>query len=457
MKFSVPNQPSGKQPASAGFSRGEKLRLAFMAVGLVLVVGGFFYANMKAVSYRESDDEKRDEMLPAQEEDDAPVVTTAMPPMDTEALGALVAEADNAQRVVLEPEAVLLAEQWTRRLTERHYQELGIADVDAAVLEEIAATSAASRGAAFRLRGGIDALERRSFGGEDGFDAWLVRLVLDDLSRCFVVARDLPAGHAAVGAYVRFDGLFLKVFRDDAEGDWFDAPLFVSSTSQVSYPELGDVSELGDMLADVRDHGPGYVAGVPFTEHWLLMKHAQTVGAEGIDWASAPLLDRQLIGELALNGDSLRGTPVRVPISRIMDARVKRAGENPARLVEYTEGWIGNTTWSNVIKFTSPIPYRELDRKDLATAYGFFLMNHAYQQQDGVMRTAPLFVMAGVEPFVPPQDTTIQAILIGVVAATALLVVLFCVLLARDKRRSQRLQEDLIRRRRARRAKAAQA
>ena len=131
--------------------------------------------------------------------------------------------------------------------------------------------------------------------------------------------------------------------------------------------------------------------------------------------------------------------------------QVLRATENPARIDSYTQGWIGNTGWKNVVHFKSPIPDHEIRLSDYCYGRGFFLHNFSYASAGRGLRVAPLFVLTSLTRFEPQPDPRIRKLVYAIVAGSVFLGGLLVVLLARHKRQAMALQRELVRRRQARR------
>jgi len=198
--------------------------------------------------------------------------------------------------------------------------------------------------------------------------------------------------------------------------------------------------------------------GNSFSAYWTLLAYARDLQEDTIDWETVPELDNIALGELFEDGEKFRVQPYRIPISVYLGGSSKTIAENPARLETVTEGWIGNQLWSSgngVIKFVGPFGNPGLQRPNLVTARGFFFRNHLYSPRDGGAALAPLFVLVDIEPFQAAADTRIPVILAGVFFGTIALIGLLVFLLMRDKKKSQALQEDLVRRKRERRARQA--
>ena len=271
---------------------------------------------------------------------------------------------------------------------------------------------------------------------------------------------------------MRVDGLFLKLFSDEDQelsGRWIEGPLLVGPRAIRSYPAFGRVDELNAaVLAGAQDAvlvppegaEPRIVRDTPFEPLWHLMAFARDGGAPesaAFDWAAAPELDQILLDELVEDGERWRGQPIRIPMSRIQDARVKRAGENPARIDEYTEGWIGNTTWKNVLHFKAPFADYDLRLRDYAYGRGFFLHNFAYESAGKGLRVAPVFVLSSITRHDAEPDPLWSAMAYVLVGLAIVLLIALGHLIARDKRKAMALQQEMARRRQARRARQEQS
>lgn len=442
-KFNVPPKSVDRSP---GVSRGEKTKLALMVLGLLFVVIAFVASQVtsKRFAEEEHDDLPRTTALPPIEE------KIALPNIDPAALDALVKDARPEERVVLDAAAVDLVAGWARVMGERHFEELGVKELDAAMREELLANPSAHRAESLRAYAGID-WKRRLRVGTGKQDGWLLRLVLEDESYAYALALELPEGYDQVGAFLRFDGLFLQAFEDEAESGWIEGPLIVSPHPKPSYPAFGPIEGLSDSLENVDDDGIDGTSPLPFYPYWNSMAWARDSAGQSIDWSTVPQVDKVMLKRLIDAGDDFRGAPMRIPVSKLQGVTVKSVGENPARIEEITEGWIGNTTWGNVLWFEAPFADRDLHLRDLVEARGIFFKNRAYEPLKGGLRTAPFFILTSIDVYEPPIDRTAQVIVTIVAIATVFLIGLFVLLLMRDKRQSQQLHEELVRRRRARR------
>ena len=215
---------------------------------------------------------------------------------------------------------------------------------------------------------------------------------------------------------------------------------------------------LVDALTDDR---VGEIGERPWAAEFELMAKA-VVEDDGIDWATVPELNTETINAILADGDAYRGKPFRMPVSINLDTRSLRVDENSSRLDRITESWIANQSWksaSPAIKVSLPE-----DRPELGDRYGearyleaelIFLRTFVFESESGSPGRAPWFVARKLEPFRPVPDPWPQRLMWGMMGVTILLVVLIWALLRRDKAQSERLQADLVRRRRARRERNA--
>lgn len=447
MKFKNPQGPS----LSPGLQKGEKMKLIAMSIGLVLVIGAFMTSNF----YRGKHEAAEEGELPVMQ-DEAPEITQTnirLPEIDAAALHAVVSDTEEGEQVEIAPEALQLIGRWSRGLTDAQFRALNLEEWTPALDAELLAQPEVARGRALRFRGGIQSVRRHTM-GEGLAEGWIATLRLDDGSIGHALVHDIPEGYRSIASWLRLDGLYLQRYRAEVQGEFVEGPLIVAPQAVPSYPPVGPVMDPSAQLADVRDDGVEQgTSGLPFGPYWALMSHAQLARseelAENVDWDNVPELNMATLEQLVHAGEEWRGLPVRVPVSKLMDARVKRAPENPARQATLSEGWIGNTTWKNVVSFSAPFE-TELNRGDLVSARAFFFKNLAYEPREGGLRVAPRLVLVSLDEYVEPESPLMRYLFVGASAGTVLLVGAISLLIARDRRSSERMRQDMIRRRRER-------
>ena len=443
-------------PAAGGmFHRNELRRLLAMLVA-ALVIG---VVSLNAIRNRGKNTATAEQAstanAAARASNDVDSVVV-LPDVDVQRLEELVSDATIEERVILDLEALEWAFDTTRRLREPHYVALGAAALDADTVDALLADPPAYRGRAFRARGWLeDARFYEAAGSRPAH--FRAALRLEGGGRVWVAVRDFPDEALSGESFVRVDGLFIELFRDQVDTGWAQHPLIVGREAVASYPALADIHQLPTAaLEQVRDDTATEVTGLLFEPFWELLAYAGNLERGEIDWSTAPLLTMDVINAIHADGEPWRGKPVRFPSSEVLDCWTYDPGENPARLEKMTEGWLGNWLWKGpavVARFRSPARFGdEINRRDVATARGFFLKNLAYEARDGSMSIAPFFVLHSAE-IVPPAEKNdlLRAVTMTVAAGLLGLGGLVAFLLVRDRRRSRELQADLVRRRRARR------
>jgi hypothetical protein len=443
-----------RDPADRGmFTRAERRRMISLISLFVMAVVVFVTALFK---WKAAGGPA--EPVPQAEE---PISTrVATPPVDVERLRELARDATREQRVLIDTAALAEAFRSAALIQDAHFEPMGGKPLDAQALAELEADPAAHRGHLYRARGWIE--ELRTYPAAGSLPGHVRgRLRLENGRQSHFAALELPAGEGYVGDFVRLDGLFLENYSSEGDQGWVDAPLLVAPRAVTSYVELEPVLELPrDELATLSDDDPlEGLTGLPWDERWLLLSHALHVDESTIDWSQAPLLDMELMEKLALDGAPWRGQPIRIPPVVVQGITVRAAGENPLRLERLTEGWLGSWEWLKarhpVIRFFAPFDWRSVRLKNEVTARGFFLKNQSYVDAEGNPRVAPLFVLSSIQVLPPADKSAWLTILIAIGVSFVAFAALIAFLLVRDRRRSAELQDELLRRRRERRARAA--
>lgn len=433
----------------------EKKRLVLLLGGFVVVAIALGTTLQKALSAGPKED-----ALPIPDESVSAEPILAVPELDLARLATLVRDEAPADRVVLESEAADLVLDSARRYTPRHFAALGTRVLDQALCAELAAAPAAQRGKPFTARGRIVALRPRSGAAHES--QTLGRLELEDGASVHFLALELPEGAESTGGFVRLDGLFLKLHSTEDElaaGTWNEGPLLVGARVERSFASFGKVEKLEVKYFDGLEDAdlapdPGqqirFVTETPNEPFWHLMAYARD-GAHTLEWDKAPELDQRLLDQIQADPEAFRLLPVRIPISRLQDGRVSVAGENGARMERYTQGWIGNNTWKGVIQFRSPVLHPDFVIGELVAGRGFFLHNFAYESSQAGLCVAPVFVLESIERFVPETSAALGNIGLLVGGVGALLVLLFLLLARVDRKKAGEFQQELTRRRQARR------
>jgi len=432
----------------------DRNRLIVLTVTTVLLGGAIFGTSLvkKRAVEREAQHAPR-------APEGAEVADLVVPPFDGQELLAAIDDATPEGRLVLAGDGLTSLLYYSNLLGPRHYAALEAPALDAAAAAQLLADPAAARARPYRVRGWVEELGRRRRNANLEESYATLRLE-DQATRAHVTFLE-PAEEKdlGLGDFVHFDGLFAQAYRAPVAGSLIEGPLFAARELERSYPSrpaLGADELRALLIAEVDDDQLGDVRPDPHGALWELMAYASE-RADEVDWEGALELDSPTLGALVEDGEAFRGVPFRLPISINLDSWTSLAGENRLRLERLTRGWIGNSVWKGaapVIQWIAPFEAPHLaDRARSAhfvTGRGFFLRNVFYEKVDGSPGRTPLFVMAAVEPFVPPVDPRPRLLMMGVLFGTIGIIGLIWFLLRRDRRAARRLHEDLVRRRRAR-------
>lgn len=449
--FKIPGADMSRTPETPA---SIKRRLFFQGFLAVLVLGAIGTLFLKS-------QETSNDQLPIED----PIVSQMvdLPEVDAAALDALVADDRPEDRVLLERAAIDALAPTARNLTPLHVLTLEPTELDEEAIATLDARRHEARGEAFIARGYLADMEKRQRGSDYGSE-YIGRLILEDESSVYFLVYSNPE-ELLIGDFARIDGLFLKMWSDedpDEPGNWLEGPLLSAPKLQRSYADLGKVVELDPRIAmqiedDVlmtEDGTPGRWRGVPQEGLWHLMAYARDLPEGAIDWDEAPKLNAEALQQVSADGPGHRFQAFRIPISRLQGIRTRTGVENAARVESFTTGWLGNTTWKNVVHFQMPKPLDGLTRGDHVTARGFFLSNFAYQSVSG-MRTSPVFVLHSLDLHDPEIPFIYRVLAPSLVGVIFVLVGLFIVVLRRDGARAEALQRDMVRRRQQRRARNA--
>lgn len=447
----IPQNPGGASNRKGMFTKGEQRKLIAMVVALVAVVVAF------ATSLIQGKKAEDAELASVPIIDTPAVVEVVIPEVDTSGIEALVDDSSNESRVTLERAGVDQLMDAANKFTTNHFVAMDPPELDAELIARILEDPGASRGAAFTARGWLRS--ERTVRNPAGATEHHLRLQLPDSSSVYAVVRNLPEDREVDQTFLRIDGFLLKAYLDEMGTEWVGGPLLVAREAQRSYPSLGVVAELPtDELEWVEDYTiDGGEAKLPFHPYWAMMAYARDFDRDSIDWSTATEVNASSLARIMEDGESFRGKPYVIPVSKLMGITVKRAPENPARVDEYTEGWIGNHFWPHLVHFRAPAAWRDFHWKELVHARGFFLKKFAYASKSKGVEVAPVFVLHSLEHHVIPVDDSMQHLAWIIGAVTVGFTVLIWYLLMRDKKRSKELHEALVRRRRERRARAREA
>lgn len=453
MKFKLsPNPGATPPPAGQLFTEREQRKMLIMSALFVAVAGGMIWGWISGRNAPPPETTKH-------RGDEAPASQLVTPTFRVDELRAAVKDATQSERGELETRALGIALADSRLYSAVHFEPLGGVELDAQRAAELLASPDAARGRVFRVRGRLRELIQYPESPEAG-PHYRGLLALDDGALVHVAFQSCVEYEFGAEDYVRIDGMFVKNLGRSLGGAWVDAPLVVGPRAQRSYPALGPVTSLSaaDFAADLGALDDAATA--EREEYWRVVSYTRDVDQSKVDWSKAPLLDRATMALLSESPERYLALPIRIPPCRVQDIWTQKQGENPARIAVLTEGWIGANEWlqtpNPVIQFSSLVPDPGFKIGSEITARGYFVRMNEYEAVGGTRR-APVFVLTALQPYVMPTESVFGTVLYAVGASFMGIVALFWFLLRRDRQKAEALDEELRRRRRARRTQASSA
>ena len=465
---------------AARMARRDRFRLIGLSVSTLLVGALYLYSQARTLDEAEA---LRDEAAAEEVAAEEPIQRV---PFEQPEVLAQIEDATDSQREFLESAPLREVFSYARLQTRKALEEDGIRTLDAEVSQELLDDPSGHRLDPILLRGQVLAVTQRK-GADDSQSGWLGSLLTDDGSLGYFLVANAPKieGDPAApqsigpGDYVRVDGIFHKAYRapvpaavGSGELRSSSGPLILGFRATPSTPAITeDLARALLTLETVRDDeiAMTFDESTFDLQQWELMAFAKMVGDE-TDWEAAKELDQAALTQIYENGEEYRGVPFRVPVSINLDTFSRTVNDNPLRLDRVTEGWIGNNNWKGsvkTIKWIGPFARRDLlrtkglkgaeDAHRYVEAKGYFFRNILYTNLAGEPRRSPVFVLHDLEVFQLKGSNPVAPIAYLVVGATILMVFVIFMLLRADRRKSRRLQEEMVLRRRKRENREAEA
>ncbi len=472
---------------AARLARVDKFRILGLTVSAVLIGGLYLYSHARTLAQQE---ELRSEAAEEAVETE-PVVQRVL--FDQPELLAKIEDATNTQQEFLESEPLQEVFSYARLQTRRALESEGMRTLNTEVSEELMDDPAAHRLEPVLLRGQIlEVSQRQSAGGSR--PGWMGSVLTDDGSLGYFLVANAPKLRGApdapqslrAGDFVRVDGLFHKIYRapvPDAIGSEAlqsaSGPLILGFAATPSTPAVPDADEITEEWSRALLLGLDTVIDDEVArtfekdafdlQQWGLMAYAKLKGGE-TDWDAAAELDQEALTQIYESGEDFRGTPFRIPVSINLDTYSTIVEDNPLRLDRVTRGWIGNNNWKGAvktIKWVGPFVRRDLVREQglkgaddahrYVEAKGYFFRNILFTNKLGEPRRSPVFVLHELEVFQLKGSNPVAPIAMVVVGATIVMVITIFLLLRADRRKSERLRVEMVRRRRKREGREATA
>jgi hypothetical protein len=472
---------------AARLARMDKFRILGLTVSAVLIGALYLYSHARTLAEQEK---LKNE---AAEEAVEPEGVVQRIPFDQPEILAQIEDATETQQEFLKSTPLQEVFSYARLQTRKALESAGMRTLDAELTGELMADPAAHRLEPVLLRGQIlDVSQRQSSGGER--PGWMGSVLTDDGSLGYFFVANAPKLQGAPdapqslrrGDFVRIDGLFHKIYRapvPDAIGSEAlqsaSGPLILGYGASPSTPAVPDADEITEEWSRALLLGLDSVIDDEIArtfeedafdlQQWGLLAYAKLKGGE-TDWDAAAELNQEVLTKIYEDGDEFRGTPFRIPVSINLDTYSTTVEDNPLRLERVTRGWIGNNNWKGAvktIKWVGPFVRRDLVREQglkgaddahrYVEAKGYFFRNILFTNKAGEPRRSPVFVLHDLEVFQLKGSNPVAPIAMIVVGATFFMVIAIFLLLRADRRKSERLRVDMVRRRRKREGREAGA
>ena len=133
-----------------------------------------------------------------------------VPSFDSSVLDGKILDAREGDRVLLQRETLDPLLEYTDSFYSAHFLALDVQPLLGEARAQLESEPEAHRAKPFFIRGWIEEVEKRA--GREGEGEFHGRLLLEDKSFAHFITKAMPVG-AIIGDFIRFDGLFLKLFR----------------------------------------------------------------------------------------------------------------------------------------------------------------------------------------------------------------------------------------------------
>ena len=446
-------------PTKHGAPRGgflnsvEKKRLVVMIIVFVLVTGAF--VTLKP----QGEGSEADATVTSEPKTAAELPTEIVAPnIDVAALEAAASDGTSEQRASFPAAAIEAGFMQSGKVYDGSFAALGGRELTAQLAAEILRAPKEQRGKLFRARCSVEALRDPPTPETRGQPRHFARGRLEDGATCFLAVQEFVGLAPVPGDFVRVDGLFVSVHREEIDGQWREGPLLAGPSMHESFARLAPVTELDAHAFDFvhDDNLEQGTEGLDDESYWTLVSYAKNLAPGKVDWNEAALLDNQTIQSVLEDGSAWRGKPVRLSEARMLNIWTQVQGENPLRMKRIVEGWFTRGDWHGSVKVAHfSAPFDELPRgvhKAMeVNLHAFFYKNLAYTKQDGGLAIAPFFVLQSVEEFAQPDLAGLRQMTYIVAGTLIALGIGIVFVLRHDRAKSDELCSELIRSRRKRR------
>ena len=430
------------------FQGKERLRLVFMALGLMAAIGIFLW--LRARLNKKGDPNK----VPEIDTEYQIGSDIQFPPVDMTMFDS-VRDDSTTDRLILEPDAFPKMLKVSSALLQGHLDALGSPRFPFENIEQNAKTL---RGAPFRERGEVLDLktEKRTVDGPE--ETWAL-IKTDEGNRLWYVTLKQPEELFGIGGnFVVLDGFFYKLYTRSVDGERVTAPLLAGRGVRPSVRPAEPAKELDlTILADVRDADFYEEHPIEDLGFWHLMNFVETLQDEPervtTEFERAIPLDRKEL-EIMLEDPSLkRGLPYRI-YGRTAHAWNRANDENPTRMPFSSHGFLFKYEMGdNYLRLVAP-GKDSLNNLGLGTEMlAYFHKFWAYTDREEQPRRVPVFVVASFQERELRRSPLEGQIVLGFIGLFVTMLIGFGYLIRRDRKQAEAAAASLRARRQRMREK----
>ncbi|MCH2100640.1 MAG: hypothetical protein MK209_01765 [Planctomycetes bacterium] len=431
------------------FQGKDRLRLAFMALGLFAAIGIFLW--LRAGLDKKGDPDK------------VPEIGTEFqigsdiqfPPVDISMFDS-VRDDTTTQRLILEPNAFPQLLKVASALLPGHLDALGSPHFPFDNIERNAKTL---RGAPFRERGEILDLktETRTINGPE--ETWVLAKT-DEGDRLWYVTLKQPEELFGIGGnFVVLDGFFYKLYTRSVEGERVTAPLLVGRGVRPSVRPAEPAQELDlTILADVQDVDFYQDRPIEDFGFWHLMNYVETLQNDEerltVEFERAQPFDSNELKTIIETPSLKRGIPYRI-YGRTVHAWNRANDENPTRLPFSSHCFLFKYELGDqYLRLVAP-GKDALNNLGLGTEMlAYFHKFWAYTDGDDQPRRVPVFFVASFRERELKRSPLEGQIVLGFIGLFVVMLVGFGWLVLRDRKQAEVAAANLRARRQRMREKA---
>lgn len=417
----------------------ETPRLIIMAVLFVIILAIFLFFNYKEKMQKE-------ERFDAEKYLDAPDSVRIPASKVSPELLKSVKDTQIADRVIKENEPYLHLIMEAAKLVYGDMELLGVKNANA---EAILKDSAAHRGVPYEIKGNLQWFEEVTDLNFKLYRGYLTSLNGDNYYFTVLNFSD----DIKVGDVVKLQGFFYKIYSFNLQGEdkrINDAIFLVGKHLIPSFYEMPPVNQLNPRLLDALYDFELEDQIKPLEEKQLyhMLSFVNNIDDETYEKLKADgIFEEHLAKAIKGKPNLYRGAPVRIvgEVIWFSEKLLGPEGENPIGKKRVYHGINRNNRGGSCYFITFQDP-STIKLQGLYYHDGFFFRNYAYKTRDEQLRSSPVIIVRGYEPFKIPEDTTFIYISLIILGGALVAFVFFLIHTLLDRKENRKYREKFIQR-----------